>query len=82
MDWEEKNNYLERTFTFSSFASAFVFMTEVAALARQMEHYPWWENRLHVVVIRLASQGAQGCITERDRQMAQRIDELYHEMHV
>jgi len=77
MDWEEKNNFLVKTFTFSNFINAFMFMTEVAALAEKMSHHPWWENSFHVVTIRLTTHDKGDRITEKDREMADRIDEIY-----
>jgi 4a-hydroxytetrahydrobiopterin dehydratase len=80
MDWEEKNNYLLKTFTFSNFINAFMFMTEVAALAEKMSHHPWWENAFHMVTIRLTTHNEENTITEKDRAMAQSIDEIYSKM--
>jgi 4a-hydroxytetrahydrobiopterin dehydratase len=80
MDWEEKNNYLVKTFTFRNFISAFMFMTEVAALAEKMAHHPWWENSYHVVTIRLTTHDAGDTVTREDHEMAGKIDEIYNRM--
>ena len=80
MDWEEKSNFLVKTFTFRNFIKAFMLMTEVAALAEEMAHHPWWENSYHVVTIRLNSHDARDRVTEKDIEMAGRIDEIYDRM--
>jgi len=77
MDWEEKDRFLVKTFTFSNFVNAFTFMSEVAVLAEKMEHHPWWENAFHVVKIKLTTHSEGHSVTEKDRQMAEKIDLIY-----
>jgi 4a-hydroxytetrahydrobiopterin dehydratase len=77
MDWEEKDHFLVKTFTFSNFVNAFTFMSEVAVLAEKMEHHPWWENAFHRVTIRLTTHAEGHRVTEKDFQMAEKIDLIY-----
>lgn len=79
-DWEIKDQYLVKTFTFSNFVNAFMFMTQVADLAEKMEHHPWWENAYHVVTIRLTTHSAGNTITEKDYLMAEKIEAIYDNM--
>lgn len=80
MDWDEKNDFLVKTFSFSNFVNAFIFMTEVAALSEKMSHHPWWENSHHLVTIKLTTRGSINSITGKDREMAMKIDEIYSKM--
>lgn len=73
--WEENNNGLMRIFEFTDFKEAFTFMTRVARLAENANHHPDWSNSYNKVVIKLTSHDAGG-VTEKDRQLAQQINQL------
>ena len=74
--WEEKDNTLQRTIVFKDFKQAFSFMTRVALLAEQMDHHPNWSNVYNSVTIHLSTHDAGNIVTEKDRNMAKKIDEL------
>jgi 4a-hydroxytetrahydrobiopterin dehydratase len=74
--WLEKDNKLERTFTFSNFTEAFGFMTKVAIEAEKMDHHPNWSNVYNTVEISLSTHDAGNIVTESDRQLASIIDKL------
>lgn len=74
--WLEKDNKLERTFTFSNFTEAFGFMTKVAIEAEKMNHHPNWSNVYNTVEISLSTHDAGNIVTESDRQLANIIDKL------
>jgi 4a-hydroxytetrahydrobiopterin dehydratase len=74
--WEEKNNQLFRSFTFSDFREAFAFMTKVALTAEKMDHHPYWTNVYNKVEIYLSTHDAGNTVTERDRKLAAAIDQL------
>jgi len=74
--WEEKNNFLTRTFEFSNFQEAFGFMTRVAFLAEEMNHHPNWSNVYNKVYINLTTHDAGNVVTEKDRKLAEAIDKL------
>ena len=76
MSWTEADGALERTFTFADFSEAFAFMTRVAMIAEQEEHHPEWSNVYGRVTIRLTTHDDGNVVTERDRTVARRIDEL------
>ena len=73
--WSVVDGRLHAEFTFIDFAEAFAFMTRVAALAESAGHHPDWSNSWNQVVIDLVSHDV-GAITDRDRALAARIDEL------
>lgn len=77
MDWEESNGFLQKTFTFSNFLNAFMFMTEVAGLAQRMDHHPFWENNVHIVKIKLTTRSQGNQVTELDHKMAEEIDNIF-----
>lgn len=74
--WEEKDNKLTRTFEFKDFVEAFGFMSRVAIIAEKMDHHPNWSNVYHRVVVELCTHDAGDIVTEKDRQLAQAIDQL------
>lgn len=74
--WKEENNSLNRSFEFEDFNEAFAFMTRVAEEAEKMNHHPWWSNVYNKVEIRLNTHDAGDVVTEKDRRLAARIDEL------
>jgi 4a-hydroxytetrahydrobiopterin dehydratase len=77
--WEEKDGQLYRKFEFKDFKQAFAFMTKVAAVADQMDHHPTWTNTYNKVEVWLSTHSAGDQITEKDRQLAEKIDRLYSE---
>lgn len=74
--WEEKNNSLYRKFEFSNFSEAFAFMTRVALEAEKMDHHPRWTNVWNTVELWLNTHSAGDIITEKDRELAKKIDKL------
>ena len=74
--WKEKNNKLQKTFTFKDFSRAFAFMTRVAMLAEQHNHHPNWQNVWNTVTIELTTHDAGNAITEKDKKLAKAIDAL------
>lgn len=74
--WEEKDNKLVRKFEFSDFIEAFGFMTKVAICAEKMNHHPNWSNVYNSVTIELTTHDAGNTVTEKDRELASKIDQL------
>lgn len=74
--WEEKDNTLYRKFQFKNFSEAFAFMTRVAIEAEKMDHHPRWTNVWNTVEIWLNTHSAGNVVTEKDRELAKRIDSL------
>ncbi|SFC68176.1 4a-hydroxytetrahydrobiopterin dehydratase [Flexibacter flexilis DSM 6793] len=77
MNWDEKDNALEKTFVFQDFVEAFGFMTRVALLAEQRNHHPDWHNVYNRVTIRLNTHDAGSTVTDKDRELAAAIDRLF-----
>ncbi|MEM7163537.1 MAG: 4a-hydroxytetrahydrobiopterin dehydratase [Bacteroidota bacterium] len=74
--WEEKEDYLIREFEFKDFSAAFAFMTRVAIEAEKMNHHPYWENVYNKVKICLNTHDAGGKVTDKDHELAKKIDFL------
>lgn len=74
--WTEENNTLYRKFVFSDFSEAFAFMTRVAIEAEKADHHPRWTNVWNTVEIWLNTHDAGNIVTEKDRALARKIDEL------
>lgn len=76
-DWDvdEARDAITRSFTFDDFSEAFAFMTQVALLAEKADHHPEWSNVYNRVDILLTTHDAGG-LSERDVDMAQKIDAL------
>ena len=74
--WKEENNKLTRTFEFTDFKAAFVFMTQVALIAEKMDHHPNWSNVYNSVKIELSTHDAGNVVTDKDRNLAAAIDKI------
>ena len=74
--WVEKNNRLTRTLKFKDFQEAFAFMTRVAFLAEKFDHHPNWSNVYNTVKIELTTHDKGNTVTEKDRKLAEAIDQI------
>lgn len=74
--WKEENNALYKKFVFKNFSEAFAFMTRVAIEAEKMDHHPLWTNVWNTVEIWLNTHSAGSIVTDKDRQLANKIDAL------
>jgi 4a-hydroxytetrahydrobiopterin dehydratase len=73
--WEEIEGALEREFHFADFAQALAFVNRVGAAAEAANHHPDIEIHWNRVKLRWWTHVANA-ITDRDREMARRADEL------
>jgi 4a-hydroxytetrahydrobiopterin dehydratase len=74
--WKEENNALVKTFEFSSFTNAMVFVNKVADIAEEIQHHPRIQIEYITVTLTLSTHETGGTITDRDRELATRIDML------
>lgn len=74
--WTERDNALQREFTFAGFSEAFAFMTRVALVAEKMGHHPEWTNVYNRLTIRLSTHDAGNTVTEKDHRLAAAIDRI------
>jgi 4a-hydroxytetrahydrobiopterin dehydratase len=73
--WVIRDGKLHRDFTFSDFAEAFRFMTEVAAEAERLQHHPDWCNVYNRVSVDLSTHDVGG-ITALDFELAGRAQHV------
>lgn len=76
MNWKEEDNSLKKNFKFKNFIEAWSFMTRVAMVAEKMNHHPDWSNVYNTVNITLTTHDKGNTITDKDRELANKIDEL------
>lgn len=76
MNWKEENNALKGEFKFKNFVEAWAFMSKVALIAEKMNHHPTWSNAYNTVNITLCTHDQGNTVTEKDRELAKKIDEL------
>ena len=74
--WIEKDNAIYQKFVFKNFSEAFGFMTRVALEAEKMDHHPKWTNVWNTLEIWLNTHDAGDTVTEKDHQLAKKIDSL------
>lgn len=74
--WIEENQKLKKTFKFKDFVEAFSFMTRVAFIAEKMNHHPEWSNVYNRVSFELSTHDAGDIITDKDRKLAEAIDQI------
>lgn len=51
-------------------------MSEVAEIAEDLDHHPLWTNSYNTVEIWLSTHDAGDVVTEKDWQLARKIDNL------
>ncbi len=74
-DWTEVDGALQRTFELESFPAAVDFVNRVGALAEAENHHPDIAISYREVTLRWWTHTAGG-ITDRDRELAAKTDEL------
>jgi len=74
-DWQEVDGALERTFELESFPAALDFVNRVGTLAEAEDHHPDISISYREVTLRWWTHTAGG-VTDRDRDLAAKTDEL------
>ena len=74
--WNEIDQALEKSYIFNDFIEAFAFMTKVAMVSESLNHHPTLTNTYNKVTIRLSTHDQGNIVTDIDRRLAIRIDEL------
>ena len=72
--WAVEDDKLTRKFEFKDFVQAFGFLAQVAALQEQMDHHATITNDYSHVMLQLRTH-SEGGITEKDFELARRINE-------
>jgi 4a-hydroxytetrahydrobiopterin dehydratase len=75
-NWSVKEGKLHAEFRFDDFVAAFAFMTKVAFAAEAAQHHPEWRNVYNLVGIDLVTHDAGNAISQRDIDLARKINTL------
>ena len=74
--WQEEGGALRRDFRFKDFVEALAFVNRVGELAEQANHHPDIDIRWNTVTLRLSTHSEGNVVTDKDRDLASRIDGL------
>ncbi len=74
--WDEEGGALRKDFRFADFGEALAFVNRVGALAEEAGHHPDIDIRWSVVTLRLSTHSEGSVVTDRDRDLADRIDQV------
>jgi 4a-hydroxytetrahydrobiopterin dehydratase len=72
--WTCEDDALTKTFQFQNFREAMAFMLRVSDEAEALDHHPEWTNVYHRVAVRLSTHEVGGKVTDRDVELAQRME--------
>ena len=76
MEWENQEGKLTKEFTFEDFNHAIAFIVKIALEAEQMNHHPdinlYSYNKVKITLFTYS----ENKITEKDHELAKKIDEL------
>jgi len=73
--WGRDGDAIVRTFEFADFTEAMGFVTQVALVSERAFHHPDIGIRWNEVTLRLSTH-SEGGVTEKDLELADRIDRL------
>ena len=74
--WTESDNKLTREFKFNNFKDALLFINKVADISENYNHHPEIYNVYNRVKLSLCTHDKGSIITDKDYNLAQKIDEL------
>jgi 4a-hydroxytetrahydrobiopterin dehydratase len=74
--WKFERDALAKAFTFGSFREAMSFITRIGFEAEELNHHPELTNVYNRVAIRLNTHDAGGKVTDKDVELAKRIQKI------
>ena len=74
--WKEKNNKLEKGFTFNNFKDALEFINKVGDLSERLNHHPEIYNIYNKVTLKLSTHDMGDIVTDKDYQLSSEIDKI------
>jgi 4a-hydroxytetrahydrobiopterin dehydratase len=78
--WDETPNTLEKEFVFGSFEMAMEFIRQAAIRITEINHHPEWSNVYNRVHVKLTTHDAGNVVTQKDRELAEILDEIYEKV--
>ena len=74
--WIEKNNKLEKDFTFNNFKDALEFINKVGDISERLNHHPEIYNIYNKVTLKLSTHDMGDIVTDKDYQLSSEIDKI------
>jgi len=75
--WIEEENALVAHLEFDSFEKAMKYLLDCTPAISELNHHPEWSNVYNKVTIKLTTHDAGNTITDKDRKLAQVLEEIY-----
>ncbi len=75
--WDETPNTVEKEFVFGSFEMAMEFIRQAAIRITEINHHPEWSNVYNRVHVKLTTHDAGNVVTQKDRELAEILDEVF-----
>ena len=74
--WTESDNKLNREFKFKDFNEAISFINRIAVVSEESNHHPEIYNVYNKVIISLCTHDQGSVITDKDYDLAKKIDDI------
>ncbi len=74
--WTESDNKLKREFKFNDFNEAISFINRIAVVSEKYNHHPEIYNVYNKVIISLCTHDQGSVITDKDYDLAKKIDDI------
>lgn len=65
-----------KTFEFKTFADAVAWMVKASFTIEKINHHPEWTNVYNKVHVSLSTHDAGNIVTDKDRSLAELLDEI------
>ena len=78
-NWKEENNTLIKTFEFTSFEEAMLFMQDATPFISKTDHHPTWSNTYNRITVTLCTHDSGNQVTEKDHALATYLDKLFNQ---
>ncbi len=75
--WTEKEDALQKTYSFADFTTAMAFMVKASYACEKLNHHPEWTNVYNRLHVKLNTHDAGNTVTEKDHRLAALLDEVY-----
>lgn len=75
--WIKNNNYIVRAFEFKRYEKAVEFIYATSSLRISAEHIPFWEDSVHMVIIRLKTDKDTDKVFDKENLLTEKLEEIY-----
>ena len=76
MNWEKKDNHIEKEFTLDDFTGAADFLNKIVPLANEADHHPDILIHSYKKVKVMLTTHDKGKVTDKDYDLAKKIDNI------